>query len=144
MQPHDIVATLSNAMDVGEPSNFDRIVEIVGGDLTKLRDILTSTSVNDEDTADTIRKVYAQCGYVLDPHSAVGYRALADELANNHDQRGIVLETAHPAKFDAVEGILGNYGVAPDAIKLLEGKGTQKIEIDTDYSQLRDIIVSKL
>src|SRR5450756_2513594 len=98
-------------MDVGDPSNFVRILEIFHKEFLSLKKVLTSYSVTDEQTKDTLREVYSQHHYLPDPHGAVGYRALADYLAAQNAAhpaapapKGIFLETAHPVKFyDTVE-----------------------------------------
>lgn len=136
MIPRPSVATLSNAMDVGNPSNFVRILEIFGHNFLDLREKLAAVSISDEVTAATMREVYAKYGYILDPHGAVGYRALADS-----GQKGIFLETAHPVKFDSVSEILGVEVKAPDGIKELFTGEKKSIQISSDYEQLRAIIL---
>ena len=106
-QPLPSVATLSNAMDVGAPSNFVRILEVFDNKFVDLKEKLESVSVSDETTAATMCDVYERYGYTLDPHGAVGYRALADHLEKHPDSHGIFLETAHPVKFDSVGEIIG-------------------------------------
>ena len=98
------VATLSNAMDVGNPSNFIRILEIFHHQFPDLAKNLSSYSISDEETMATIKEVYEKANYVLDPHGAVGYLSLRRFLEKHPGRRGIFLETAHPVKFpDAVE-----------------------------------------
>ena len=109
--------TLSNAMDVGNPSNFARILEIFNNDFSNLKENLQSVSVSDEATARTMREVYERYEYVLDPHGAVGFFALENYLRENPGKKGIFLETAHPVKFDPVEKILGTSGAIPEKIK---------------------------
>lgn len=135
LNPRPSVATLSNAMDVGDPSNFVRILEIFGRDFLSLKEKLKSVSISDDTTAATMREVYEKCGYVLDPHGAVGYRALVDD-----GRKGIFLETAHPVKFDSVGEILGTSGEMPGRIKELFEKERRSIQISPDYEQLRAVI----
>ena len=135
--------TMSNAMDVGDPSNFPRLLEICAHDFARLKSVVTAVSVSDEETAETMKEVYAERGYVLDPHGAVGYKALTDLLKREPDTRGIFLETAHPMKFAAVERTIGNYRVLPDASATLS-EASQKTEIEADYGQLRAILQSKI
>jgi len=125
-EPRPSVATLSNAMDVGAPSNFVRILEIFDNKFVDLKQKLESVSVSDETTAATMLEVYRDQNYVLDPHGAVGYRALADYLAGHANQRGIVFETAHPVKFDSVNEILGTQGGNPASVKRLVAKKKDK------------------
>lgn len=140
LEPKSSVATLSNAMDVGNPSNFVRILEIFDRDFPSLKEKLESVSVSDETTAATMREVYQEHGYVLDPHGAVGYQALADHLEKHRGQKGIFLETAHPVKFDSVEEILGTSGDTPPGIKDLFDRKKESIRIAPDYEQLRALI----
>ena len=79
-KPRPSVATLSNAMDVGSPSNFVRVLELFDNKFIDLKEVMKAVSVSDETTVETMREVYDTSGYVLDPHGAVGYRALADHL----------------------------------------------------------------
>lgn len=138
-EPKPAVATLSNAMDVGAPSNFVRLIEILGDEVPAIKDTLSAVSVTDEETIATMKAVYEKPGYVLDPHGAVGYKALDDS-----GTRGIFLETAHQVKFDSVKEILGTFGDVPASIATLEGKEKQSIEIGVDYDAVRDIILSKV
>src|SRR4051812_47482733 len=94
-------------MDVGDPSNFVRILELFDQDFSSLKNILTSFSITDEETKTTIQKVYSEYGYLVDPHGAVGFLALERWLQENPDQKGFFLETAHPVKFyDVVEPVI--------------------------------------
>lgn len=106
--PRPSQRTLSTAMDVGDPSNLARILHLYDNDLDRLRGDLSGRSVSDEETRECIRRVYETTGYILDPHSAVGFHALEKELDIRPDERGVLLSTAHPAKFaEVVEPILG-------------------------------------
>ncbi|MEM6701391.1 MAG: threonine synthase [Acidobacteriota bacterium] len=114
-QPRPSVRTLSNAMDVGAPSNFDRILHLYQGDEEALRKDVAGVSVDDELTLETIAAVFQRTGYVLDPHTAVGYLAL--EKAVPPGATGVVLATAHPAKFaNVVERATGRPVVLPPAL----------------------------
>ena len=135
------IETLSNAMDVGNPSNFVRILELLHSDL---KERLCSVSINDEDTATTIRSVFEKYNYTLDPHGAVAYKALADYLTSNPTDHGIFLETAHPVKFDSVGKILGTEIPKPPAVAKLEEKTKTSIEIDADYDALKEILLSRI
>lgn len=138
------VATLSNAMDVANPSNFVRILEIFGGDLTKLKSAMSAVSITDEITSRTMREVYEKHGYVLDPHGAVGFYALQKYLEENPNEKGIFLETAHPVKFDSVKAIVGTFGEIPKVVEELASRPKQSIEIKVDYANLKEIILSKI
>ncbi len=141
LEPKPSVATLSNAMDVGDPSNFSRVLEILGSDSAKLKSALTAVTITDAETEQTIKQVFAENNYVLDPHGAVGYRALSDFLSDRPELSGIFLETAHPVKFESVKRILGNYGVAPE-FGINSDSIPQSMEIEPDYDKLREILRS--
>ena len=130
-------------MDVGSPSNFVRILEIFDNKFVDLKEKLESVSISDETTAETMLEVYKEHGYILDPHGAVGYRALNDSL-NNDDSAGIFLETAHPVKFDSVREIIGTQGEIPASVESLFSKEKQSIEMDVNYNDLKDLLVSKI
>ncbi|MFN6962277.1 MAG: threonine synthase [Pyrinomonadaceae bacterium] len=138
------VATLSNAMDVGSPSNFVRIRELLGDEPAKILETLEAASISDEETIRTIREVHAASGYTLDPHGAVGYRALADHLDKHPGKRGLFLETAHPIKFDSVEQILGAPVEVPASIAALDARDERSIEIDPDHELVKQILLSKI
>ena len=143
-QPRPSVATLSNAMDVGAPSNFVRILEIFDNDFIDLKAKFEAVSISDDVTAAAMREVYERYNYILDPHGAVGYRALADHLERYPDESGIFLETAHPVKFDSVNEIIGTQGPVPESVKDLYSKEKVSIEMGDDYDALREILLSKV
>ena len=143
-QPRKSVATMSNAMDVGDPSNFVRVLEIFNNEFPRLKEVVSAASVSDEETAATMKRVYDETGYVLDPHGAVGYKALADHLEEHPDERGIFLETAHPVKFDSVEEILGTFGDVPESVRELEGKAKVSIEVPAEYEAVKEIVLGRV
>jgi threonine synthase len=135
MKTRPSVRTLSNAMDVGNPSNFVRILEIFGHNFLDLKQKLEAVSISDRTTGETMREVYDKYRYILDPHGAVGYRALADT-----GRKGIFLETAHPVKFDSVNNILDIVTVIPDGVGDLFTSESKKTRIAPDYQELREIL----
>lgn len=143
-KPLPSVATLSNAMDVGAPSNFVRILEIFDNDFIDLKKKLESVSISDTVTAATMREVHERFGYTLDPHGAVGYRALADHLETHREARGIFLETAHPVKFDSVNEIIGETLDLPAAVGSLMSREKQSIEVDNSYDTVKEILLGKI
>jgi threonine synthase len=143
MEEKSSVATLSNAMDVAKPSNFVRILEIFDNDYLNLKEKMESVSISDEVTANTMREVFEKYNYILDPHGAVGFRALSDYLSKNEGE-GFFLETAHPIKFDSVEQIIGTFGEIPESVKELYEKEKQSIEIKANYEDLKDLLMSKV
>jgi threonine synthase len=111
-EPRPSVATLANAMDVGHPSNFERLSWLYGGDLDAMRRDVVGCRFSDDEVRATIRRVYAERGYLLDPHSAIAYMGLA-----SCETPGIFLATAHPAKFaEIVEPIIGRAVDKPAAL----------------------------
>jgi threonine synthase len=131
-------------MDVANPSNFVRILEIFAGDAAKLKTKMSAVTISDEITAQTMRTVYEKQDYVLDPHGAVGFYALQKYLEENPNENGIFLETAHPVKFDSVREIVGTFGEIPKALEELNSRAKQSVEIKFDYANLKEIILSKI
>jgi threonine synthase len=117
-QPEKAKSTLSNAMDVGDPSNFIRVLALFHDEFEPLKKMMSSESITDEETGAAIRTLFREFGYVADPHGAVGWLALNRWLEKHPDQAGIFLETAHPVKFpDAVQQFTGKPVEPPDSIK---------------------------
>ncbi|WP_297762344.1 threonine synthase [uncultured Muriicola sp.] len=105
--PKPSTATISNAMDVGDPSNFIRIQHIYNDDFSQLKEHLSSYSFSDKETKEAIKILYAKAGYIADPHGAVGYLGLRKYQKKHPETYGIFLETAHPVKFmDVVSSTL--------------------------------------
>jgi threonine synthase len=135
--------TLSNAMDVGNPSNFVRILEIFGKQLPQLKQILTAYSISDEETVATIKDLNTNHHYLPDPHGAVGYLALEKYLASHPGGKGIFLETAHPVKFyDTVEPVIGEKIPLPHTVAPLLNKQKQSKKITAHYEELKDFLLS--
>lgn len=143
LKPKQAVATLSNAMDVGNPSNFVRILEIFNHKFPELKNKLLSYSITDDETIATIKEVYDQHNYLLDPHGAVGYLALKRYLADHPGENGIFLETAHPVKFPgAVEKITGKTIEAPDSVQAIMRSEKKSTQIEAEYEALRDFLMA--
>jgi threonine synthase len=141
-KPKTAVPTLSNAMDVGNPSNFVRILEIFHHQFPELKSKLSSYSISDDDTLATIREVYEQNNYLPDPHGAVGYLALKKYLTANPSEKGIFLETAHPVKFpDAVEKITGKKIELPLSIKDIMTQQKKSTKMKAEYNELKGYLM---
>ena len=141
-QSQPSVSTLSNAMDVGNPSNFVRILEIFDHQLSSLKNILSSYSISDEETKATIHEVNDRYNYLLDPHGAVGYAALKHYLDDHPQQKGIVLETAHPVKFqDALETIIDKSHDMPQHVSEWMIKEKTSTKMKAHYSCLKDFLL---
>lgn len=124
----DSVPTISNAMDVGNPSNFVRILELFDHQYEKIKQKISSFSVDDERTKETIAEVYKKYNYLLDPHGAVALYSLQLYLAKHPEEKGFILETAHPVKFNnVVEPIIGKHIEIPLSVQSLLEK--QKVTI---------------
>ena len=141
-QPKKAVATISNAMDVGDPSNFVRIMEIFQQQFANLTAKVSSCSVTDATTKQTLLDVYNQHNYLCDPHGAVAYRALEDYLQLYPNNKGIFLETAHPVKFyDVVEPVIGQTVKVPDSIKEQLTKEKKSTMIGVDAEELKGFLM---
>ena len=138
------VSTLSNAMDVGNPSNFVRIMEMFNHELPSLKNIFTSYSISDEETKAAIKEVYNQFNYLLDPHGAVGYLALHRYLSKTKGSKGYFLETAHPVKFyDAIEPVIGETIAIPESIAALLKKEKKSIKMRPDDEALKSLLLER-
>ncbi len=140
-RPKPSTATISNAMDVGDPSNFVRIRHLYQDDDETLKKNLSSYSFTDDQTRDAILKIHQKSGYITDPHGAVGYLGLKRYQQNHPDTYGIFLETAHPVKFlDVVEETIGiSLDIPPQIQKVME---REKKFIDIKkYGELKDYLL---
>lgn len=142
--PRPSVATLSNAMDVGNPSNFARILWLYRNSLDELRRDLIGSAHTDDETLSTIVEVHRRTGYLLDPHSAVGYLgARAGLEAVSKESTAVVLATAHPAKFrETVERALGSPITLPPALAEIEELEEHLVSLPADYRQLKEFLWS--
>lgn len=136
-------ATISNAMDVGDPSNFIRIRNLYKNNFTELGNNLSSYSFTDEQTKCAILEIYNSCNYIADPHGAVGYLGLKEYQKDNPETFGIFLETAHPVKFlDVVEETLKLNLPIPSQIQNVLEKKKVSLNIDT-YDELKSYLLGK-
>lgn len=127
------VHTYSNAMDVGNPSNLARIIELFGGNITALKKIVSATSISDQETLETIKSVYRDYEYLLDPHSAVAYAALK-KFIEGKNLYGFITATAHPVKFpDVIEKAL-SLKLAHPILTELSSKRKESISLAADYA----------
>jgi threonine synthase len=140
--PKNAVATISNAMDVGNPSNFIRILEIFHHQFTDLAAVFSSCSISEDLTKSTLQTIYKNYHYLLDPHGAVGFIALDQYLQSHPDQKGIVLETAHPVKFyDAVEPLIGELVPIPVSIQHQLTLQKNSIKMDAQSEMLNSFLL---
>ena len=140
-EPMPSVATISNAMDVGDPSNFVRIRHLYQDDLETLQKSLSSYSFTDENTKAIMKEVYSKTGYVMDPHGAVGYLGLKEYQKSNPNTFGIFLETAHPVKFlDVVQDTLEISPKIPPQIMKVMDKEKKSYKISS-YEELKQFLL---
>lgn len=143
--PKTAVPTLSNAMDVGHPSNFVRILELFEHEHATISQLLSGYTVSDADTSATIRRVEATRGYLLDPHGAVAFFALEDYLKEYPAAAGFLLATAHPVKFpEVVEPLIGRKIELPAALRYLLEKPKQSVPLAPSYEALRQWLLKSL
>ena len=142
-KPKASVATLSNAMDVGNPSNFIRIMEIFQHQFQKIKTNISAYSINDADTIKTIKEVYNKFNYLLDPHGAVAYKALELYLKEHKEDKGIILETAHPYKFQNVMEFNENDWNLPSSIKQLKDQKKTSIKMQPDFKELKSYLMER-
>ena len=136
-EPKPSIATISNAMDVGNPSNFVRILEMYNHDRQELQKDFSSYTFSDEATKKIMKDIYSQSRYIAEPHGAVGYLGLKRALENFPESIGFFLETAHPIKFlDIVEPVLKIQLDVPKQIESVLNKEKKSIKIST-YEDLK-------
>ena len=139
-EPRRSVETISNAMDVGNPSNFYRMNDLFGADVETFRNELKGYTYSDEETSKTIKQVYEETGYLLDPHGAVGYLGLKEHL-KDHGGVGVFLETAHPAKFlDVVEPIINEKVEIPQRLQDYIDREKVAMEIEANLEELEEVL----
>jgi len=146
-QPKDSVQTLSNAMDVGNPSNFARIISLFEKNVELIRQKISSSSYTDEQTLLAIKEVKKNYSYTIDPHGAVGYLALRNFLIETgiKNVNCAILETAHPAKFsEIVDGVLSEKTVMPK--RLTECLTKEKVSVKTkkDYALFKEALIQTI
>jgi threonine synthase len=142
--PKPSVQTISNAMDVGNPSNFVRIQEIYNQDFSKLKQNLTSYSFSDTETKKAMLEIYSDYSYVADPHGAIGYLGSKEYLKKNPEVHCVFLETAHPTKFlDVVEDVIKTNLDLPKQIQSVMNKEKFSIKIN-NYSELKTFLLNTL
>lgn len=133
-EPRPSVRTLSNAMDVGAPSNFARMMDLYGSTWNIIKDDVFGFAFSDEETEEKMREVLDRYNYLLDPHGAVGYLAAEKYRENHHDDAIIILETAHPGKFIGdVERIIGRDIELPTALSRLKKLKGDQTDIPNNY-----------
>ena len=140
--PRPSVQTIANAMDVGDPSNFARVIDLYNHSADEIRKDITGFRYKNAAIAETVKDTFEKTGYLLDPHGACGYQALTDGLSK--DENGIFLETAHPAKFkETVEEIIGKPIEIPQLLQAFMKGEKKSIGLKNNYDLFKDTLLSK-
>lgn len=140
--PKPSVATIANAMDVGDPSNFARIYDLYGGSHEAITKDISGETYTDEQIRETVQAVYNETGYLLDPHGACGYRALAEQLQPR--ETGVFLETAHPAKFlQTVESIIGVEVQIPEKLQAFMKGQKESVPMEKDFASFKSYLMKQ-
>ena len=149
-EPKASIQTLANAMDVGDPSNFARIINLysrngaLSAEETHLRitSLISGATYSDEKIRQTMRQCYQDTGYILDPHGACGYRALKESLQPG--EIGVFCETAHPAKFkEKVDDILGIDVAIPERLAAFMKGQKQSVPMTRDFADFKQFLLSE-
>jgi threonine synthase len=140
--PKASIQTIANAMDVGDPSNFARILDLYKSSHAEICNHISGATYSDDEIAATMKKCYEQTGYVLDPHGACGYQALKDNLKDG--ETGVFLETAHPAKFkEKVDAILStNIEIPTRLADFMKGK-KQSLEMEANFAAFKQFLLNE-
>lgn len=140
--PKPSVQTLANAMDVGDPSNFARILDLYDYSHERIIQLISGCTYNDSQISETMRQCYADNGYILDPHGACGYRALKEGL--HDDEIGVFCETAHPAKFkETVEQIIGTEVAIPERLAAFMRGKKQSIPLSKEFDDFKQFLMAE-
>lgn len=149
LSPRPSQRTISNAMDVGNPSNFARILNLYSDDAEEIKKDISSHSVSDDKTRETILKVFRKKKYLLDPHGSVSYSALQKYFSSlspfgGGQTTGVVLATAHPAKFrEVMEETLGEKVFLPERLQKVMQSKKSAVELPADFSALKEFLFEK-
>jgi threonine synthase len=140
-RPRPSIATISNAMDVGDPSNFARMQALYAGNVGRLRADVAGSRHTDDATRSAIREVDRAYGYVLDPHGAVAYLGLRGALRQRPGATGVFLATAHPAKFaEVVEPLIGRAVPVPERLAACLARAPRVTRIPAELGALREVL----
>jgi threonine synthase len=141
-QPKPSARTVANAMDVGAPSNWERIQALYGGNLDAIRQDIVGCAYSDAQVIEEISRVFRRHEYLLDPHSAIAWLALQNALAADADAQGVFVATAHPGKFrEVVEPAIGRSVPLPRPLQEALGRPRHSVSMDVDYGALREFLV---
>ncbi len=140
--PVSSVSTISNAMDVGNPSNFVRLAHLYGDDHSRFQENMSGYFYDDEETRTGMRRIFDQYGYIACPHTAIGIMGLQAYMSSKRDVPGVALATAHPAKFKPlVETVLGQSIDVPERLAILADRPKKSIHLPADYEAFRESLL---
>jgi threonine synthase len=140
----DAVQTISNAMDVGVPSNLDRIQNLFHNNVNQVKVNISSWSFTDKDTKESIKNIQNEFGYLIDPHTAVGVLGLINYRNETRSKtKGVVLSTAHPGKFaDVIDPIIGSKTALPESLQVAMKKEKNSIKMPKKFSDLKEYLLA--
>ena len=142
-QPRPSISTVANAMDVGAPSNFERMQSLYGGNVEAMRRDVVGFAYDDERVTTEIGQVYREHGYLLDPHSAIAWLALQEQLQQDREAYGVFLSTAHPAKFpEVVEPAIGRRLELPKVLADAIARPRHSVSMAAEYAELEAFLRS--
>ena len=143
-EPKPSVPTISNAMDVGAPSNFSRMMDMYGSTWNQVKDDIKGFTYNDQETRKAMQKVSKQYNYVMDPHGAVGFLAAIDYQTRFPNTKAVILETAHPSKFlEEVESTLSQKIEVPIRLSALASKTKEATFMEVDYNSFSSYLIDR-
>ena len=141
--PHPSIATIANAMDVGNPSNFARVISLYNNDYDAICKDISGGTFDDRQIAEAVKRVYGETGYLLDPHGACGYLALEERLGEG--ETGVFLETAHPAKFkETIEDILQQGIGVPEKLQEFMRGEKQSVALGGSFKEFKEYLLKEV
>lgn len=141
--PKSSVQTIANAMDVGNPSNFVRVLDLYKNSHKAITLEITGFTYKDQQIRETVKTAFEKTAYLLDPHGACGYQGLKDDL--KHGETGVFLETAHPAKFlETVESIIGQKVEIPEKLQAFMKGEKQSIPLANDFKAFKKLLLTDI
>lgn len=145
-EPKASVQTIANAMDVGAPSNFARIIDLYGNDYERIKSLISGATFSDSQIREGMKRCYDTTGYVLDPHGACGWLALKDSVNGGlqEGEAGVFCETAHPAKFkDTVEAVIGHEVAIPERLAAFMKGTKQSVQMTKDFDAFKAFLMQQ-
>lgn len=140
--PKPSVSTISNAMDVGNPSNFSRMLALYGNEIAEMRKDICGASFSDDETRGAIADVFRRYGYLMDPHGAIAYLGVMDVMKNSKKYAGVFLETAHPGKFfEEVEKAVGTPVPMPDRLRSYLNREKRALLLRNEFGELKEYLL---